>query len=131
MSKPRVLIVDDYPGARYRRMRMLTDGGRYEVVEETMGRDAIRRASDGDIDLVLVDLHLPDITGLDVCDALKKNPQTARIPILLMSAVAESEEAAELARQHGAAGFVPDAADTEQFLAAVGDIFANGPAGRV
>lgn len=110
---------------------MLTDGSRYEVVEETMGRAAIQRAGEGDIDLVLVDLHLPDITGLDVCDALKANPQTARIPILLMSAVTELEEAGELARQHGASGFVPDAADAEEFLAAVAGVVASGPGARL
>ncbi|HVL66477.1 MAG TPA: response regulator [Vicinamibacterales bacterium] len=119
MPKPRVLIVDDYPGARYRRMRMLTEAGRYEVVEEILGRDAVRRAAQGDIDLVLVDLHLPDITGLEVCDALKGNAATAGIPVVLMSAVAEQQEAAELASRHGAAAFVADAADSATLLAAV------------
>ena len=124
MGKARVLIVDDYPGARYRRMRILTEGGQYEIVEEVMGRDAIRRAAKGDIDLVMVDLHLPDITGLDVCDALGRDPNTAGIPVLLVSAVAEQQEAAELARKHGARGFVSDAADAPALLAAVGDALA-------
>ena len=124
MTKARVLIVDDYPGARYRRMRILTDGGHYEIVEEMLGREAIRRAGKGDIDLVMVDLHLPDITGLDVCDALKADPRTARIPVLLVSAVAEQQEAAELARRHGASGFVADTAEGPVLLAAVEEALA-------
>lgn len=45
MANPRILVVDDYPGARYRRMRILLDDGGFDVTEEMMGREAIRRAA--------------------------------------------------------------------------------------
>lgn len=127
MNKPRVLVVDDYAGARYRRMRVLTDAGQYEVVEESLGRSAVTRATEGDIDLVLLDLFLPDISGLEVCGHLKRDAKTSGIPIVLVSAVKEEDEAHELARTHGASAFVADSADGEALLAAVGGALANLP----
>lgn len=117
MSKPRILIVDDYPGARYRRMRILLDDGGFEVAEEMLGREAVRRAATEPIAAVLVDLHLPDISGLDVCTAIRRNPATAQMPVVLISAVSEQEEAATLAEKYGANGFLPDTVSGPELLA--------------
>lgn len=119
MSKPRVLVVDDYPGARYRRMRILAEDGGFEVVEEFLGRPAVQRAADGHVDLVLVDLHLPDITGVDVCRAIRQNPRTANLPVLLISAVAEQDDATRLAEAAGANGFLPDTVEPAALVAAI------------
>ena len=119
MAKPRVLIVDDYPGARYRRMRLLLDDGGFEVAEEMLGRDAIRRVQHEHFDLAVVDLHLPDISGLDVCRGIRGGADRAAMPILMVSAVSETEEAERLARDAGATAFVADAADGAAFVQAV------------
>jgi CheY-like chemotaxis protein len=116
MSKPRVLVVDDYPGARYRRMRILLDDGGFEVTEEMLGRNAVRRLAEEPIDALLVDLHLPDINGLEVCRAVRQNPRTATLPIVLISAVSEVEEASKLAETHGADCFLPDTVSAETLL---------------
>lgn len=119
MGKPRILVVDDYPGARYRRMRILLDDGRFEVAEEMLGREAVRRALEERIDGLLVDLHLPDISGLDVCSALRGDPRTARLPILLISAVSEQQEATRLAEKYGADGFLPDTVSADGLVEAI------------
>lgn len=119
MAKSRILVVDDYPGARYRRMRVLMDDGGYEVLEEMLGREAVRRTSAEGVDLVLVDLHLPDISGLDVCRALKAAPATAGLPVILISAVADEDEAADQAREAGAVGFLPDSVDAPTLVETV------------
>jgi CheY-like chemotaxis protein len=115
----RVLVVDDYPGARYRRMRVLLDAGGFDVAEESMGRDAVRRAGRERFDLLVVDLHLPDVSGLDVCRALKDDPSTAAVPVLAVSAVVDAVEADRAARDAGAAGYVADEVDADGFLHAV------------
>ena len=125
MLKPRVLVVDDYPGARYRRMRILSEDGGFEVVEEFLGRSAVQRAINEQVDVVLVDLHLPDITGLEVCRAIRENPHTATLPVLLISAVAEEEEAAKLAKASGANGFLPDAVEPAALVAAIRQALAG------
>ena len=119
MPKPRVLVVDDYPGARYRRMRILAEDGGFEVVEEFLGRPAVQRAANEHVDLVLVDLHLPDITGLEVCRALREDARTAKLPVLLISAVTEQEEATRLAEASGANGVLPDTVEPAALVAAI------------
>ena len=119
LTRSRVLVVDDYPGARYRRMRILMDDGGYDVAEESLGRDALRRAASERFDLVVCDLHLPDISGLDVCRGIKQAPATARLPVLMVSAVTETDKAEKLAKDAGANAFVQDSEDAAAFLAAV------------
>jgi CheY-like chemotaxis protein len=117
----RVLIVDDYPGARYRRMRLLLDAGGFDVAEESLGRDAVSRLGRERFDLLVVDLHLPDVSGLDVCRAVKADPRTAGLAILAVSAVSEMEQADRVARDAGATAFISDEADADAFVAAVRD----------
>jgi CheY-like chemotaxis protein len=118
----RVLIVDDYPGARYRRMRLLMDAGGFDVAEESLGRDAIARLSRDHFDLLVIDVHLPDLSGLEVCQAVKADPRTAALPVLAVSAVADREPAERAARDAGAAAFIADEADADAFVAAVRDV---------
>jgi CheY-like chemotaxis protein len=119
LTRPRVLIVDDYPGARYRRMRLLLDDGGFDVAEEMLGREALRRLQTEHFDVAVVDFHLPDISGLDVCRGIRGSAERATMPILMVSAVSETEEAERLARDAGATAFVPDAADGDAFVQAV------------
>jgi len=121
-KKWRVLVVDDYPGARYRRMRLLLDDGSFDVAEETLGREAVRRLGHERFDLLVVDMHLPDISGLDVCHSVKGDPKTAGLPILADSAVADSSEAQRNALDAGATAFIADEADGDAFVAAVRDV---------
>jgi len=126
-KKWRVLVVDDYPGARYRRMRLLLDDGRFEVAEEILGRDAVKRLGRERFDLLVVDLHLPDVSGLDVCRSVRSDARFATLPILAVSAVADTDDASRAARDAGASGFVADEADGPAFIAAVNGVLA-GPA---
>jgi CheY-like chemotaxis protein len=123
----RVLVVDDYPGARYRRMRLLLDAGGFDVAEESLGRDAVRRIANEHFDLIVLDLHLPDLSGLDVCRLVKGDPRTAAIPIVAVSAVSDSVEAERLTQAAGAAAFLTDESDGEMFLKTVRGVL-GGPA---
>jgi CheY-like chemotaxis protein len=119
VAKPRVLVVDDYPGARYRRMRILLEQGGFEVAEEFLGREAVRRSRDERVDLVLLDLHLPDINGFEVCRLLKADPATAGIPVLMISADADQADATRLALEAGAREFLPDTVEAGALVSAV------------
>ncbi|HSC66998.1 MAG TPA: response regulator, partial [Cellvibrio sp.] len=80
-----VLNVDDSDGARYAKSRILTHAG-LRVIEACSGEDAIARAHADMPDLILLDVKLPDINGLEVCRRLKENPSTKAILILQTSA---------------------------------------------
>lgn len=100
-------------------MRLLLDDGGFDVAEESMGRDAVRRIAQERFDLAVVDLHLPDISGLDVCRGIRGGAQNQALPILMVSAVSETGQAERLAKDAGATAYVADDADGDTFVRAV------------
>ncbi|OYO28971.1 response regulator [Janthinobacterium sp. PC23-8] len=80
-----ILNVDDSDGARYAKSRILTRAG-FNVIEASNGGDALIRARKDKPVLILLDVKLPDINGLEVCRRLKDNPETNTILVLQTSA---------------------------------------------
>jgi len=83
---PRVLIVDDSPEARRLVRRILQSQGAYTFFEATNGREALEQVTREHPDLIILDLMMPEIDGFAVLDALKSNPDTASIPVIVSSA---------------------------------------------
>jgi DNA-binding response OmpR family regulator len=67
-------------------LRLLFCSAGYEVLTASSGREAIETIHCRRPDLVLLDLMLPDIDGLGVCEILRRNAATAAIPIVILSA---------------------------------------------
>ena len=65
---------------------------KYNFITVTTGQDALNSAIKYDIDLVLLDLVLPDINGLDVVSLLKENQSTKKMPIIAISALVQKNE---------------------------------------
>lgn len=82
-----VLIVDDEP-VNLRVLKNILDD-RYRLVFARSGADALRLATTEHPGLILLDVMMPDITGFEVCEALKKSPDTARIPVIFVTALAD------------------------------------------
>jgi PAS domain S-box-containing protein len=80
-----ILNVDDNDGARYAKTRILQSAG-FEVVEATNGTDALATVKRGGIALVLLDVKLPDINGIEVCRRIKVDPDSAMVLVLQTSA---------------------------------------------
>ena len=81
----RILVVDDNPATLYSTSRVLR-AANFVVTEAATGHDALNLAFAGRADLVLLDVNLPDIHGFEVCQQLRNNHQTARLPIIHVSA---------------------------------------------
>lgn len=81
----RVLVVDDERPIRTMLRAYLTDGG-YEVIEAALGDEAIRKLTSTPVDLVLLDLGLPDMGGLDVLATIRA---TSDVPVIVVTARAE------------------------------------------
>ncbi len=79
-----VLVVDDNPATRYTTSRVLKAAG-FRVSEAGTGADALRQARQG-VSAVVLDVHLPDISGFEVCSTLRKEEKTATLPIIHLSA---------------------------------------------
>mgnify|MGYP003584785615 FL=1 len=83
--KQKVLVVDDEDNIRML-VRFNLEKAGYEVFEAEDGRKAVEIAVDLTPDIVLLDLMLPGIDGLEVCRNLKRNPRTAALPIIMLTA---------------------------------------------
>lgn len=94
-----ILVVDDSPAGRYAVARMLRAAG-FNTKEAPSGAEALVLAASASA--AVLDVHLPDIHGLEVCRLLRKNPATASIPIVHISGVYVSQEDGERGRGAGA-----------------------------
>ena len=81
----RILVVDDERSINRLACEYLRLGG-FETVPAYDGESALAALREGGIDLVVLDIRLPGIGGLEVLDALKKDPRTSSIPVILLSA---------------------------------------------
>jgi PAS domain S-box-containing protein len=88
------------------------------VLEATHGRRGLELAREHRPDLVLLDLHLPDITGEEVLDALRSGPETAGVPVVVVSAEASKGRVQRL-RQRGAHDYLTKPIDIVQLLTVV------------
>ncbi len=83
---PKILVVDDHPDARRLILRILQSQGNYVLLEASNGREAIDTTKREHPDLVVLDLMMPEIDGFGVLDALKADPDTADIPVIVVTA---------------------------------------------
>jgi adenylate cyclase len=112
---PRILAVDDTaPNLRLLEAVLVPKG--YEVVSVGTGAEALSEAARG-VDLVLLDVHLPDISGFEVCQRLRSDPATAALPIVMVTATATEERIEGL--EAGADDFVPKPFNQAELLARV------------
>ncbi|WP_224815537.1 diguanylate cyclase domain-containing protein [Hasllibacter sp. MH4015] len=86
----RILVVDDVATNRIV-MKVKLAAACYAVEQAENGADAIRAARESRPDLILLDVMMPDMNGLDVCRALKRDPATADIPIVLITALTDTD----------------------------------------
>jgi two-component system, OmpR family, phosphate regulon response regulator PhoB len=84
----RILVVEDEADLRQVLSYNLRDAG-HEVVLAAEGRQGLALAAEQPPDLVLLDLMLPDVSGLEVCRALKSNDRTRNIPVIMVTARGE------------------------------------------
>jgi threonine synthase len=83
---PRIAIVDDNPDVRRLVRRILQSQGNYTLFEATNGREAVELVQKERPNLIILDLMMPEMDGYAVMDALKKSPDTADIPIIVVTA---------------------------------------------
>ena len=80
-----ILIVDDTEATRYSVARVLKNDG-FKIIEASTGAEGLKLANEHLPDLTILDIHLPDIMGFEVCRRLKAAARTAAMPVLQISA---------------------------------------------
>ena len=81
----RILVIDDDPGMIKLLEKWLKVAGK-EVIGALSGKSGLKRAKDESLDLILIDLMLPDIGGIEVAQKLKSDASTKDIPLIFISA---------------------------------------------
>ncbi|MGX9146079.1 PleD family two-component system response regulator [Mesorhizobium sp. 128a] len=82
----RILVVDDIPAnVRLLEVRLLAEY--FEVLTASNGPDAIETCENGKVDVVLLDVMMPDMDGFEVCKRLKSDPATSHIPVVMITAL--------------------------------------------
>jgi CheY-like chemotaxis protein len=123
----KILLVDDSKFLRLATERALARAG-YEVCSAMDGESALEVAREKQPDLILLDMLLPKMTGPDVLKALKKDPKTAGIAVVVFTGL--SQKNAERLQQDGACAFLEKSAlgvdkGCEAFLVALAGIVKN------
>ncbi|HZV12725.1 MAG TPA: response regulator [Candidatus Kapabacteria bacterium] len=113
MSKPTILIVDDELQIR-RFLRIGLEANEYNVVEASTGKDAVLQAGMVHPDVVILDLSLPDMTGIQV---LKQIREWSNVPVIILSVLDREQDKIE-ALDNGADDYV-----TKPF--SMGELFAR------
>lgn len=91
MAKERILVIeDDEDILQLLKYNLAKEG--YEVTGVASGEEALKSLKSSTPDLVLLDLMLPGVDGLDVCRQLKRNAQTGQIPIIMLTAKGEEAD---------------------------------------
>ena len=86
----KILIIEDDRFLRELIARKLKNEG-YEVAEAVDGEEGLKRIKEERPDLVLLDLILPGIDGFEVLEKAKKDPETAQIPVIILSNLGQRE----------------------------------------
>ncbi|MDD5771919.1 MAG: response regulator [bacterium] len=85
INQTKILVVDDDPDIR-EAIRLTLDSVAYNIVEAENGTKAIEQVIAEDPDLIILDLMMPGISGLEVCKRLKESALTSHLPILMLTA---------------------------------------------
>lgn len=118
MTEPfSILIADNDPESSAHSGTLLQESG-YAVEVVRNGRDALNLANANPVDLILLDVMMPDIAGYDVCKRLKSHPNTRGIPVIFLTA---KNDAKSIARgfRIGAVDFIAKPFQREELLARV------------
>lgn len=112
-----VLCADDTEAQRYAVARVLRRAG-YRVVEASNGKQALEMTATCP-DLVVLDVNLPDISGIEVCRQIKSSEATARTPVLQISATLVSTEARVAGLEGGADAYLVQPVEPDELIATV------------
>ncbi|HWY59519.1 MAG TPA: response regulator [Terriglobales bacterium] len=123
-----ILVIEDSKLLRVGSSRALVKAG-YQVLSAVDGEQGLRMARESIPDLILLDMLLPKVTGLDVLKALKGDARTANIPVIVLSGLSQANEA-KLVKEGAAAFFVKSEKmlenDSADLVAAVRQVLAGG-----
>jgi two-component system chemotaxis response regulator CheY len=120
-----ILIVEDSKAIRSMIRVSLEESGGFYVVEAGNGFEALKTLPTRPFDLIITDINMPDINGLELIGFVKSNPAYRDIPLVIVS-TEKTEEDVKRGLALGAAGYVVKPFTKPDLMAAVGKVLGSG-----
>jgi two-component system chemotaxis response regulator CheY len=100
----KILVVDDAPTVRTMVGKTLREDG-HDITEAANGAEGLKYAEAGEYDLVVTDVNMPEMSGIELCRALRKRYAYQKVPILMLTTEGRSRLIAE-GKEAGASGWI-------------------------
>jgi CheY-like chemotaxis protein len=123
----RILLVEDDRFLRKAAETTLKQQG-YTVITAADGEEALRVARSAPPDLILLDVIMPKLNGFQVLDALKKDPTTAHIPVIILSNLGQDRDVQQAMEAGATAYFIKADLSLQALVQRVGETLAAGGA---
>jgi len=124
-ERPHILNVDDRPASLYARDRVLRGFG-FTVTNADSGRSALQVARQVQPNLILLDVHLGDVDGRDLCHQVKNDAGLAHIPVVLISATLNGSPASEVLAAVRADAFINEPVEPETLAGTLRKVLSGG-----
>ena len=113
----KILAVDDSASVRQMVMFTLKNAG-YEVVDAVDGKDGLSKATQSKFDMIITDLNMPNLDGIEMISAVRKLPGCSFIPILMLTTESQAEKK-DAGRKAGATGWIVKPFNADQLIAVI------------
>ena|SRR5512133_2860568 len=120
-----VLVVDDNEPHCYAMKKMLERAG-YDVATAHTGSEAFSIASGLIPDIILLDINLPDMNGIEVCRRIRAHARTSKLPVIFHSATHATDEWRHRAESVGASDFLTFPIEPAHLLMVIEGALAGG-----
>lgn len=111
---PTILTVDDSPSVR-QVVKIVLSGAGYTVIEASDGVEGLAKAKANPVSMVITDLNMPNMNGLELIRALRKVPSIVGVPIVFLT-TESNDQAKQEAKSAGATGWITKPFKPEQLL---------------
>jgi len=118
MKQQRVLVVDDNPDS-ITIIRSILDAHGFAVDVAESGREALEKLEQNIPDVLLLDVMMPEMSGIEVLEKLKANKKTAKMPVILVTAKTQDEDVL-VGYQYGADYYITKPCTSKQLLYGIG-----------
>ena len=119
-----ILVVEDNPDS-LAIMRSILENQKYEVRLASNGAEALAQLQQDHIDLVLLDVMMPDMSGLEVLQRIKGDPATENVPVILVTAKTHDDDVLH-GYQYGADYYITKPYTKKQLLYGIDLVFGKG-----
>ncbi len=115
----KILVIDDDESVR-KMLRVLLEGDRFEVIDAEDAIDGIYLAKHESPDLILLDLAIPEMDGIETCKRIKAFQGLRKIPIVMISAMAD-KTLADIALNEGAEDYIDKSFNKDELIGKINE----------